>query len=189
MNRTHSPLGMPRAKPGVHTQRTLGFVFGAFLIFATAVAIGTTRDSSFEATLPNPMGGIARTAPGTATGAIELAGLAIADAAIHMGDVGLDVTYVPQWEVTNPSKAAVTLVVNQPQVLEGCCPGPVYAGGELTHPGQAFTIAPGDRLLLQFPLQMHAGMDGQHHLVLPLESGSEQADLTVTGNFTASAPA
>lgn len=167
----------------------VGMMLAAFVIFATVVALGTTRESPFDATLPNPMGGPARTAPGEATGDISLSGLTIAGADIQMGDVALDVTYVPGWEITNPTDTAVTFLINQPQVLEGCCPGPVYAGGELTQAGQAFTVSPGEQLLLQFPLQMHAGMDGQHHLMLPLASGDEQAALTVTGNFTASAPA
>jgi hypothetical protein len=72
-------------------------------------------------------------------------------------------------------------------VLEGCCPGPVYADGELTQVGQELTVPAGGAVLLQFPLQMHAGMDGPHHLAIPLVSGDDQALVHVTGNFTPSA--
>lgn len=165
-----------------------GLLLAGFLLYAGIVAFGTPREASpFDDTLPNPMGGLARTAPGEATTDIELAGLSIADSDVQMGDVGLDVTYVPEWEVANPSDTEVSFVVGQPQVVEGCCPGPIYVDGELTQAGQEFTVAPGDRMLLQFPLQMHAGMDGPHHLAVPLASGSEQAAVHVTGNFTASA--
>ena len=64
----------------------------------------------------------------------------------------------------------------------------MYADGELTQAGQELTVPPGDELLLQFPLQMHPGMDGPHHLTIPLASGDEQTALHVTGDFTATAP-
>jgi len=167
----------------------VGVLLAAFLLYATVVALGTPRESRFDDSLPNPMGGPARTAPGDTTGELVLGGLQVAGAEVAMGDVALGVTYVPGWEITNPTDAAVTFLVGQPQVVEGCCPGPVYADGELTQVGQEFTVPPGDQLLLQFPLQMHAGMDGPHHLAVPLASGDEQTALHVSGNFTASAPA
>ena len=62
--------------------------------------------------------------------------------------------------------------------------------GELTQAGQELTVAPGGELLLQFPLQMHPGMDGPHHLAIPLVfRGEPRAAVHVTGDFTASAPA
>lgn len=167
----------------------VGVLIAAFLLYATIVAFSTPQESQFDADLPNPMGGPARTAPGDASGAVVLDGLEVSGAEVAMGDVALGVTYVPSWQVVNPTDRAVRLVLGQPQVLEGCCPGPVYADGELTQAGQEVTVAPGGRLLLQFPLQMHAGMDGPHHLAVPLASGDEQAALHVTGNFTAAAPA
>ena len=166
-----------------------GVLIAAFLIYALAMSFSAPRESRFDDTLPNPMGGPARTAPGEATGEAVLAGLTIDGAEVAMGEVALGVTYVPGWTVTNPTDATVTFIVGQPQVLEGCCPGPVYADGELTQAGQELTVAPGDELLLQFPLQMHPGMDGPHHLAIPLVSGDEQTAVHVTGDFTASAPA
>ncbi len=175
-----------RINPGLVA---VGVLVAAFLLYALFAALSTPAGSRFDDSLPNPMGGPARTAPGDASGEIDLGGLQVAGAEVAMGEVGLGVTYVPGWEVTNPTDATVSFLVGQPQVLEGCCPGPVYADGQLTQAGQELTVPPGGQLLLQFPLQMHAGMDGPHHLALPLASGDEQTALHVTGNFTASAPA
>ena len=165
----------------------VGVLIAGFLLYALVVSLSAPRESRFDASLPNPMGGPARTAPGDASGNIALAGLRITSAELEMGEVALGVTYVPGWQITNPTDTNVTFLVGQPQVLEGCCPGPVYADGELTQAGQELTVAPGDELLLQFPLQMHPGMDGPHHLAVPLVSGDEQTAVHVTGNFSASA--
>lgn len=170
--------------------RAAGLLLAGFLLYAGIVAFGTPREPSrFDDTLPNPMGGPARVAPGEATGALDLAGLEVTGADVQMGDVALGVTYVPGWEVTNPTDEAVSFAVGQPQVLEGCCPGPVYADGELTQAGQEFTVPAGGTMLLQFPLQMHPGMDGPHHLAVRLTAGAEQTAVHVTGNFTADARA
>lgn len=168
---------------------TAGVLIAAFLVYAMVVSFSTPRESRFDDTLPNPMGGPTRTAPGDATGQAALGGLTITGVDVAMGEVALGVTYVPGWTVTNPTETTVTFLVGQPQVLEGCCPGPVYADGALTQAGQELTVAPGNELLLQFPLQMHPGMDGPHHLAIPLVSGDEQTAVHVTGDFTASAPA
>lgn len=159
--------------------------------FAVLVAASITPPdrSAFDASLPNPMGGLARTAPGEVTGEVQLAGLAIDGAEVAMGDIGLGVTYVPGWEVTNPTDRDVAFSAGQPEVLEGCCPGPIYVDGELTHVDQRFIVPPGGSVLVQFPLQMHRGMDGPHHLAIPLFADGEQAAVHVTGNFTATAAA
>jgi hypothetical protein len=159
--------------------------------FAVLVAMSVTPPDRnvFDASLPNPMGGMARTAPGEVTGEVQLAGLQIVGAQVAMGDIALGVTYVPTWEVTNPTDREVAFTAGQPQVLEGCCPGPIYVDGELTQADQRFAVPPGGSLLLQFPLQMHAGMDGPHHLAIPLLAGGEQATVHVTGNFSPRASA
>ena len=167
----------------------LGILLAAFLAYAAVATFSTPRSSRFDDTLPNPMGGPARSAPGTATDDLTLAGLEVHGSQVRMGDVALGVTYVPAWEVVNPTDAPVTVAVGQPQVLEGCCPGPVYADGELTEAGQELTIDAGDALLLQFPLQMHPGMDGPHHLAVPLATSDDQTAVHVWGDFTADAPA
>jgi len=186
------PSKQQLARREQHIMRGLGVagvLIAAFLVYALVVSFSGPQQSRFDGTLPNPMGGPARTAPGDTTREATLAGLTINGADVQMGEVALGVTYVPGWTVTNPTDTTVTFLVGQPQVLEGCCPGPVYADGELTQAGQELTVAPGDKLLLQFPLQMHPGMDGPHHLAVPLASGDEQAALHVTGDFTASARA
>lgn len=167
----------------------VGVLVAAFLVYAGVVTFSTPRESRFDDTLPNPMGGPTAVAPGEASGLVTLAGLEIEGGDVQMGEVALDVTYVPGWEVTNTTDDQVRFVVGQPQVLEGCCPGPIYADGELTQAGQEFTVRPGGTVLLQFPLQMHAGMDGPHHLAVPLATGDEQAAVHVRGNFTADARA
>ena len=166
-------------------------VLMAVLALAVVVVMSATSgaDVATDASLPNPMGGPARTAPGTVAGEVDLAGLRIADAEVAMGDVALGVTYVPGWEITNPTGRELAFTAGQPRVLEGCCPGPVYADGELTQAGQQLSVAPGGTVLLQFPLQMHPGMDGPHHLAIPLQAGNQQSAVHVTGDFTATASA
>jgi hypothetical protein len=162
----------------------------AVVAFAVLVAASVSPPDRnvFDASLPNPMGGMARTAPGEVSGDVQLAGLQIAGAEVAMGDVALGVTYVPGWEVTNPTDREVAFTTGQPQVVEGCCPGPIYVDGELTQADQRFAVPPGASVLVQFPLQMHAGMDGPHHLAIPLLAEGEQAAVHVTGNFTPTAP-
>jgi hypothetical protein len=180
-----------RASQGNRLVRTVAIV--AALIGTVAVAgivagLALPDDeATSDATLPNPMGGPARSAPGETAGTATLAGLVVDDVEVAMSDVALGVTYVPGWTVTNPTDQAVSFAVGQPQVLEGCCPGPVYADGELTQVGQELTVPAGGAVLLQFPLQMHAGMDGPHHLAIPLVSGVDQTLVHVIGNFTPSA--
>lgn len=164
----------------------LAFVLYALVASASA---SSPQGRSSDATLPNPMGGPALTAPGDASGEVTIDGLEVSGVEVAMGEVALGVTYVPDWTVSNTTDQPVTLVVGQPRVIEGCCPGPVYVDGELVEAGQQLTVPPGGELLLQFPLQMHPGMDGPHHLAIPLASGGEQTAVHVTGDFTASAEA
>ncbi len=67
---------------------------------------------------------------------------------------------------------------------EGCCPGPVEGEGEQVSAGTTVTVPPGTAVTVQFPLQMHPGTDGPHHLTVPLEAGAASTELHVTGNFT-----
>jgi hypothetical protein len=162
----------------------IAFVGSAVIV---AASITPTDRAVFAASLPNPMGGMARTAPGEVSGEVQLAGLQVAGAEVAMGDLALGVTYVPGWEVTNPTDREVAFTAGQPQVIEGCCPGPIYVDGELTQADQRFAVPPGGSVLVQFPLQMHPGMDGPHHLAIPLLADGEQAAVHVTGNFTPTA--
>lgn len=164
-------------------------IAGIALYGILASVIGSQQPSQFDASLPNPMGGPAKAAPGEPTGEATFGGLTVSGSEVAMGDVALGITYVPSWQVDNPTGADITFMVGQPQVLEGCCPGPVYADGELTQAGQQLSVPAGGSLRLQFPLQMHAGMDGVHHLAIPLQAYGADAAVHVTANFTASAAA
>ncbi|GGI07732.1 hypothetical protein [Egicoccus halophilus] len=189
---TRSNTTRSTTRPAPTNRTRSGPLAGALVVGALAVAVGLglpggggepTRD------LPNPMGGTAMAAPGTVDGVVRLGDLQVAGAAVQMGDVPLDVTVVPSWQVENTGDAEVTFAVGQPRVLEGCCPGPVYVDGVATEPGQPVTLAAGDEAVVDFPLQMHAGMDGWHHLELPLvlSSTGEATALHVTGDFTGAA--
>lgn len=164
-------------------------VIAAALLFAAFALDGPGAAGGDTSALPNPMGGQALPAPGTASESATLGGLQVDGRLVEMGAVGLGVTYVPGWEVVNPTGEDVVVTVGQPQVLEGCCPGPVYADGTLIEPGDEVIVPAGGATLVQFPLQMHPGMDGWHDLAVPLQAGGEQAALQVTGDFTADASA
>jgi hypothetical protein len=181
--RTHSTRADRRGRFGSAPLIAAAIVVVAFAVLVAVYVSPPDRRVS-DASLPNPMGGMARTAPGEVTGGVQLAGLQIAGAEVAMGEVALGVTYVPGWEVTNPTGRKVAFAAGQPQVLEGCCPGPIYVDGELTQVDQRFAVPPGGSVLVQFPLQMHAGMDGPHHLAIPLLADGEQEAVHVTGNFS-----
>ncbi len=157
------------------------------VLFSAFVLDGSGEGAAADGGLPNPMGGPALAAPGTISGATTLGGLQVSGTEITMGEVALGVTYVSGWELTNPTEGDLSVAVGQPRVLEGCCPGPVYADGELTQAGQRLVVPAGERVLLQFPLQMHPGMDGPHHLAVPLSSDGQEVAVHVTGDFTADA--
>lgn len=162
-------------------------IAGIALYAILGSVLGVQESSAFDASLPNPMGGPARAAPGEPIGEADFGGLRVSGNEIAMGDVALGVTYVPSWQVDNPTGRDVAFTIGQPQVLDGCCPGPVYADGRLTQADQQLTVPAGGSVHLQFPLQMHAGMDGPHHLAIPLRAADSEAAVHVTGNFTADA--
>lgn len=170
---------------GVGLVAALGLVLVVALVVdrGDAASTATTTDVA----LPNPMGGPVRAAPVATGDPVAFGGLQVQSPATEMGDVPLGVTLVPQWIVSNPGDAAATLTVGQPRVLEGCCPGPVYVDEQEAVPGTTLDVPAGEQVLVQFPLQMHPGMDGPHHLTVPVSSEGEAADLHVTGNFTAGA--
>lgn len=92
--------------------------------FAVLVAASITPPdrSAFDASLPNPMGGLARTAPGEVSGDVQLAGLMIDGAEVAMGDIALGVTYVPGWEVSNPTDHDVAFSAGQPRSSRAAAP-------------------------------------------------------------------
>lgn len=181
MTTTHpSGVRVPRMVYGAFA--LLGVVSVATLVWAFAQDGESSRD---DASLPNPMGGPVTTAPGEATGTVSLTGLEVDSAELAMGEVPLDVTVAPTWTVRNPTSQAVSFTTGMPQVLEGCCPGPVFADGHEVAPGQTVEVPASGSVELAFPLQMHEGMGGYHHLAVPLASpdGGEVTALHVTGDF------
>lgn len=167
--------------------RAVGAVVAVLVVVLAVVLAGQDRTPEPMLELPNPMGGVAEAAP-FATGApASFGGLQVDATEVALGDAPLNVTIVSRWQVANPTDAPVAFTVGQPQVHEGCCPGPVYVDGDEVAAGGSVTVAPGTEVTVQFPLQMHPGMDGPHHLSVPLEAGGSAADLHVTGNFTATA--
>lgn len=164
----------------------LGVLFAAILVYAFAQ---DGEPSRYDASLPNPMGGPAATAPGEATGTVTLRGLEVDGAELAMGEVPLEVTVVSTWTVNNPTAQPVSFTTGMPQVLEGCCPGPVFADGRQLAPGETVEVPASGSVELSFPLQMHEGMGGYHHLAVPLASpdGEEVTALHVTGDFLAGA--
>lgn len=197
---------MPAATPPSHRRRAgtasprLGLLVAALLVVAVSAGVAVTvqleRDDQQAAewlehdpTLPNPMGGRAVAAPGVANGSGSLGALEVDGTEVAMGAVPLGITVVPGWNLENSSDEEVTFTVGSPQVVEGCCPGPVYADGKEVAPGEPITVPASDRVRLEFPLQMHPGMDGPHHLQLPLGTTDGDLLLHVTGDFRADASA
>lgn len=162
----------------------LAIVLGVVLVIAMGSGGGDDGGAA-DLPLPNPMGGPALHAPAPSGPAVTVGGLEVVASEVAMGDVPLDVTMVSSWTLTNPTTDPVTLVIGQPQVHEGCCPGPVYVDEQLVVPGGTVTVPAGGEALVQFPLQMHEGMDGPHHLTIPLTVDGDVTELHVTGNFTA----
>jgi len=183
---------MSRSTTAVSPRRSLPLAAAlaavvAALLYSAFALDGPDSAVEGDASLPNPMGGPAVAAPGTASGEVRVGDLEVGGVEIAMGEVALGVTYVPGWTITNPTGDERVVTVGQPRVLEGCCPGPVYADGELTQADQQVAVPAGGEVLLQFPLQMHPGMDGPHQLAIPLSSDGEDGALQVSGDFTADA--
>jgi len=195
MTRTTRPrTGARRTQEGTvahwldRATRVAGAVVGLLVVaLVVTVATGGSRTVSPDADLPNPMGGPAVAAPAATGEPVALGGLEVVAPDVAMGDVPLNVTVVPRWEVTNPTSGPLTLTVGQPQVLEGCCPGPVHVDGAEVPAGGTVTVDAGASVTVQFPLQMHPGMDGPHHLTVPVQADGAATQLHVTGNFTARA--
>lgn len=157
---------------------------GAVLAIGVAIANrhpGNDSSSDQAATGEvGPMGGRVIATPGKATGAAAAAGVEVTKANWALGRVPLMMTVKPTWTLRNTSSQTVTLGQPHPEVVKGCCPGPLTLG--------ATTLAAGASTTLDFPLQMHPGMDGPHDLVVhvPVQpTGADPATLAlrVTGDF------
>lgn len=156
---------------------------GAVLAIGAATAnrpgAGSSSDQAATGDV-GPMGGKVVKTPGKATGVATAAGVEVTKANWALGRVPLMVTVTPTWTLRNTSSQPVTLGEPKPEVVKGCCPGPLTLG--------ATTLAPGTSTTLDFPLQMHAGMDGPHDLrvhvpVQPTGADPATLALRVTGDF------
>ena len=87
-------------------------IAGVTLYGLLASVVGPQEPSQFDVSLPNPMGGPAKIAPGEPTGEITFGGLTVSGSEVPMGDVALGITYVPSWQVDNPTDAAVHVTGN-----------------------------------------------------------------------------
>ena len=188
--RSRRPVGAAERRLAIVTRVTGSLV--AVLAVALVISIAVDPRTSADPTdaglpLPNPMGGPAEHAPAATGDPVALGGLEVVAPDVTMGQVPLNVTMVSTWEVSNPTDESLTFTVGQPQVHEGCCPGPVVVDAQTLVPGDTVTVVAGDVALVQLPLQMHPGMDGPHHLSVPLDAGGDQTALHVTGDFTSAA--
>lgn len=150
------------------------------LVVAVSIDVGSAQsDTGGQAVTPGPMGGSVLDVPMVPSGATEIGGIEVIGSHVDMGRVPLDVTVVPTWTLTNNTTEAVMIGQPHASVIEGCCPGPLTVGTNL--------LAPGASTEIQFPLQMHRGMDGPHDFTIhvPVGDASEILELGVTGDFRA----
>jgi hypothetical protein len=92
--RIHSTRSNRRGRLGSAPLIAAAIVVVGFAVLVAA-SVSPPDRSVFDASLPNPMVGMARTAPGEVSGEVQLAGLEIAGVEVAMGDLALGVTYVP----------------------------------------------------------------------------------------------
>jgi hypothetical protein len=203
-NPHHHTCSLRRARR--RARRRLLWVVG--VLGALAVAIGlsavlTTADDSgstvastgasghaghMDETLPpgyrltgtvSPMGGQVIETPGTRAGAAAAGGVIVTDGAdITMGHIPLAFAVNPTWHLRNTSDQPVTLGRPKVTVVKGCCPAEPVLG--------ATTLAPGAETTLQFPTQMHPGMDGDHlfRLAVPISGATDPLTVSVAGDFS-----
>lgn len=174
----------PAHTAAVASNRRLALWTAALIAFAVAVGAGIvlaapSDGDPIEATQVNDMGMPVVETPGWAHGTTTAGDIQVVGATWDLGHVPLNVAVRPTWELRNTGTEPVTLGDPQPEVREGCCPGPLTLG---TH-----TLAPGETTILTFELSMHPGMDGPHDLAvhLPVTSpeGTDQLTVDVNGDF------
>lgn len=127
----------------------------------------------------SPMGGPVIETPGTRGGAATAGGITVTDGAdIAMGRVPLAYAVNPTWHLRNTTDRPVTLGRPKVAVVRGCCPAEPMLG--------TTTLAPGQATTLEFPTQMHPGMDGDHlfRLTVPVGTSGDALTLSLAGDFS-----
>lgn len=149
---------------------------------------GAAAHQDMDQTLPagykltgqvSPMGGKVIETPGTRAGTAAAGGVVVTDGAdISMGHIPLAFAVNPIWHLRNISDHAVTLGQPKVTVVRGCCPADPLLG--------TTTLAPGAETTLQFPTQMHPGMDGDHlfRLAVPVSGATDPLVVSVAGDFS-----
>jgi hypothetical protein len=126
-----------------------------------------------------PMGGRVLETPGTRSGVASAGGVIVVDGAdIVMGHIPLAYAVNPTWRLRNTSDQTVRLGAPTVAVIRGCCPAePILGTAEL---------GPGEETTLQFPTQMHPGMDGDHlfRLTVPVGATGDPIVVSVAGDFS-----
>jgi hypothetical protein len=169
----------------------LGLAVGLTIVdnkSGTVTATSTAHDGHMDETLPpgyaltgevNPMGGKVIETPGTRAGTAAAGGVIVTDGAdIAMGHIPLAFAVNPTWHLRNTGTQAVTLGQPKVTVVKGCCPADPVLG--------TTTLAPGAETTLQFPTQMHPGMDGDHlfRLAVPVSGATDPVIVSVAGDFS-----
>lgn len=126
----------------------------------------------------SPMGAPVLVTPGTRNGTAQAGGVTVEGADITMGHIPLAYGVNPTWQLVNFTDHPVILGKPRLDIVKGCCPGQIALG--------ATTLAPGARTTLQFPLQMHPGMDGDHlfRIAVPVDGSDSPLVLSVAGDFS-----
>lgn len=185
---THHHLPSSRRR----TRRRRIAIAAASAVAATAAVTGVIvnqRDDQTDALVAadeptptgefNAMGMPVIETPGTGTNPISIGTLEADHGTWELGTVPLDVAVRPEWHLRNTGDEPVVIGDPQPEVRQGCCPGPIALSTR--------TIPPGGEATIAFELSMHPGMDGWHDIAIhvPVSNGADDQVLTldVTGHF------
>lgn len=187
MTHHHIPRSRRRTR-----RRRIGIAAASVFVATVAVTVfvvgrrnGDPIDAVSAAADPIPTGEINAMGmpvietPGVGTGPISVGTVEVDHGTWELGSVPLNTAVRPEWHLRNTGDELVVIGEPQPEVRQGCCPGPIALSTR--------TIAPGGEATLAFELSMHPGMDGWHDIAIhvPVSSGSDDQVLTldVTGDF------
>ena len=181
---------LPRSRRRTRRHR-IGIAAASAVVAAatvTGIAIANQRDGQTDALsasdpVPtgefNAMGMPVIETPGSGTDPISVGAVYVDHGTWELGTVPLNTAVRPEWHLRNTGDEPVVIGEPQPEVRQGCCPGPIALSTR--------TIPPGGDATLAFELSMHPGMDGWHDIAIhiPVSIGSDDQIVTlgVTGDF------